>query len=111
MSKFLTIDQFKGVADRVGSLLVMWLVLRGSLSEGDAERYTVIITDFIAAAVALIAAAWGWWVNRDKALVQSAANVVDADGKRTVIVTSPELAAATTETNIVSGKDNKVVKR
>lgn len=100
-------DQIKGMIDRaiavLATMLLGWMVKKGWLGESDAAT-------LMPALVLLPALAWGWWNNRNVALLQSAANVVGADGKKTVIVTSPELAIATPEqNNIVSNTDAKVI--
>ena len=100
-------DQLKGMLDRAIAVLATWLltqaVNKGWLSQSDSAQ-------LLPALVLLPSLAWGWWNNRDKALLQSAANVVGADGKQTVIVASPELAKATPEnSNIVSNTETKVV--
>jgi len=99
-------DQIKGMLDRALAVLVTmfmgWLVKKGYLGESDAATLAPAI-------VLLPALAWGWYNNSNKSLLQSAANVVGDDGKKTVIVASPELAAATPDQqNIISNKDVKV---
>lgn len=87
-------DQFKGMLDRavavVVTMLLGWMVRKGWLGESDAATLTPAV-------VLLPALAWGWWINRNKALVQSAAAIPG-----TVVVTTPELAQSTPENNIVS---------
>ncbi len=88
-------DQFKGMLDRaiavLATMFLAWMVRKGWLGESDAAT-------LLPALVLLPALAWGYWNNRDKALVQSAANVPG-----TVVVTTQALADATPEQkNIVS---------
>ena len=103
-------DQVKGMLDRAMTVLVTmflgWLVKRGYIGESDSAT-------LLPAIVLLPALAWGWWNNRDKALIQSAGNVIDPKtNKPTIIVTSPEMAAATPgQNNIVSNTDVKVVNK
>lgn len=103
-------DQLKGMADRaiavLATMFLNWMVTKGWLGQSDAAT-------LLPALVLLPALAWGYWNNRDKALIQSAANVVDPNtGKKVVIVTSPELAAATPDqNNIVSSTDVKVTQK
>lgn len=99
-------DQIKGMLDRaiavIATMFLAWMVKKGWLGESDAAALTPAL-------VLLPSLMWGWWNNRDKALLQSAANVVGEDGKRTLIVTSATMAAATPEnTNIVSNAEVKV---
>jgi hypothetical protein len=95
-------DQFKGMLDRaiavLATMFINWLVLKGWLGESNAAQLSPL------AAVLIPALFWGWWVNRDKALIQSAGNVVGEDGKKTVILASPELAASTPDRNIISNE-------
>lgn len=88
-------DQMRGMLDRAATVLATmflhWLVSKGVLGESDAAQ-------LLPAVVLLPAIAWGWWNNRDKALLQSAASVPG-----TVVVTTPALATATpNDRNIVS---------
>lgn len=99
-------DQTKGMLDRaiavLATMFLGWLVKRGWLGESDALT-------LMPAIILLPSLAWGWWVNRDKALLQSAASVPAGPGLKTVIITSPEFAKDTPENNIVSNKQIKPV--
>ena len=101
-------DQIKGMLDRaiavLATMFLGWLVKRGYLGESDAAT-------LMPALVLLPALAWGWWNNRDKALLQSAAAVVGENGQKTVVVASPELANSTPENNIVSAATVKVTSK
>lgn len=94
-------DQFKGMLDRAMTVLVTmllgWMVKKGYIGESDSAQ-------LLPAIVILPALAYGWWVNRNKALVQSAAAVPG-----TLVVTTPELSASTPENNIVSSATTKVL--
>jgi len=99
-------DQFKGMLDRaiavLATMFLNWMVQKGWLGQSDAAT-------LLPSLVLIPALAWGWYNNSNKSLLQSAANVVGNDGKKTVIVTSPELAAATPDQqNIISNTDVKV---
>lgn len=88
-------DQIKGMLDRaiavVATMALSYMVKKGWLGESDAAA-------LVPALVLLPSLLWGWWNNRPKALVQSAASVPG-----TVVITTPALAAATPgEANIVS---------
>ncbi len=101
-------EQLKGMLDRFISGIAIWLlgiaVSKGWLSQNDSAT-------LLPALVVLPSIAWGYWVNRDKALLQSAATVPNPaapDGK-TLIVSDPALAADTpNQNNILSSKDVKV---
>lgn len=97
----LTSDQVRGMLDRAASVLatmfLAWCVKKGFIGESDSAA-------LLPAVILLPSLAWGWWVNRNKALVQSAANVPG-----TLVVTTPALAAATPESNIVPATSTKVV--
>ena len=101
-------DQVKGMIDRTILVLATWILSKsvsaGWLSQADSAQ-------LLPALIILPALAWGWWNNRDKALLQSAGNVIDPKtNKPAIIVTSPEMAAATPgQNNIVSSADVKVV--
>lgn len=97
----LTEDQIKGMLDRfiavIATLFLAYLVRRGIIGESESAM-------LFPAVILLPSLAWGWWVNRNKALVQSAANVPG-----TVVVTTESLAKSTPETNIVSNTTSKVI--
>lgn len=93
-------DQISGVLDRtiavLATMLLGWMVKRGWIGESD-------VATLLPAVVLLPAIVWGWWVNRDKALVKSAANV-----EGTVVVTSPGLASSIPNANVVSNDAPKM---
>jgi hypothetical protein len=95
-------DVTAGVAERIlyGLALgvLMKLVAAGYL---DADMAPYVAGGF----VTLAGGAWAWWINRPKALLQSAAAVPG-----TTVVTTNDLAVATpNEGNIVSSETNKVI--
>lgn len=90
-------SQVSGMLDRVLIAVGMYAVAKGWISQSD-------MMQFVALVLAVGGAVWGWYVNRDKALVQAAAAVPG-----TVVVTTPALAAATPDqNNIVSNTEVKV---
>lgn len=102
----LTTDQASGIADRTVSGALVWavsfflgkLAVAGYLMASDVPQLSVVV-------IILGSAAWGYWVNRPKAIVQSAAALPG-----TVVVTTPDLSAATpNQTNIVSNLANNVI--
>lgn len=90
MSSWPTWDQVKGIAERLigGGLLL--LVAKGFIGPDDVAIYGPAI-------LLICAAIYGWYTNRPKAIVQSAAALPG-----TAVVTTPALARSTPETNIVS---------
>lgn len=98
-----TTDQVVGVADRLLTVLVMWLLMKavmfGWISESDATSLGPII-------VAFLAGLWGWWNNRPKAILVAAARLPD-----TKVVTTPDLAASVPSNNVVSNSETTVVPR
>jgi len=94
-------DQTTGMFERV-----LYGVAMGVLTKLVAKGYIdQDLAAYVAAGfVTAVGAAWGWWINRPKALVQSAAAVPG-----TTVITQPALAAATTEVNIVSSDSTKAV--
>lgn len=98
-------DQIKGMLDRaiavIATMFLGWMVKRGWLGESDSAT-------LLPAVILLPSLAWGWYNNRNQALLQSAANVVGADGKKTIVVASPELATAVPDTNVMSHTEVEV---
>lgn len=92
-------DQISGVLDRVFIAIAMYAVAKGWISQSDAMQLVALL-------LAVGGAVWGWYVNRDKALVQAAASVPG-----TVVVTNADLAKSTPENNIVSNVDTKIVQK
>jgi hypothetical protein len=84
-------DQVSGVLDRVVIALLMYAVGKGYIDQAIAQQLLPIV-------VPLIAGAWGWWVNRPKAIVVSAAALPN-----TTVITTQALADATpSHANIVA---------
>lgn len=95
-----TWEQVKGATDRLVAMLLVWLVAKGYIAGEDAATVGAII-------IGLLSLAWGAWVNRPKALVQSAAAVPG-----TTIVTTADLAAATPgQANIMSATTNVITRK
>lgn len=93
----LTWDQISGPLDRMVLMALTWAVSKGYITTAD-------VAPFAGAAIAAAGAFYGWWVNRPKAIVQSAAALPG-----TTVVTTPDLAAATpNQQNIVSNTEQKV---
>lgn len=93
----LTWDQISGPLDRVILVLLTFLVSKGYISTADVAGYATLI-------LGIVGAVYGWWVNRPKAIVQSAAALPG-----TTVVTTPNLAASTPESNVKSSATNQVV--
>lgn len=94
----MTQDQLSGALDRgllvIATWVVTWLVQRGILSAGQAADLAPHVGAVLVAAVGMFV---GWWKNRPKAIVQSAAALPN-----TVVVTDTALANSTPEKNIIS---------
>lgn len=89
-------SQVSGVIERVVMAGVMFGVGKGWITGADAANLTAMI-------VGIMAAIYAYWVNRPKNLIKQAASV-----DKTVIVTTPEIAYNTPQSNIVSNTTNKV---
>lgn len=61
-------ETVQGIVERLVLVGFTYLVSKGYLTPDQA-------THFVTAVVALIAAIWGWYVNRPKALLQATANL------------------------------------
>lgn len=94
-----TWDQIKGIAERLIGGGLLFLVAKGYIGKDDAATYGPAV-------LLLCAAIYGWYTNRPKAIVQSAAALPN-----TSVVTTPNLAKSTPEPNIVSTDTNIVVPR
>jgi hypothetical protein len=97
-------DQTTGIVERViygvAMAVLMKLVAKGWL---DADMAPYIA----GGAVTAVGGAYAWWINRPKAIVQSAAALPG-----TIVVTTHDLAAATPDqSNIVSNKTNEVTSK
>lgn len=102
-------DQITGIFERLiyGAVLAvaMRLVARGWL-DADMAPYVAGGT------VAALGSAYAWWRNRPKSVMQSAAAIVGEDGKATIVVASPEMAASTPgQNNIVSNTETRVISK
>lgn len=95
----ITFDQIRGPLERIVYIGLGWLVARGIITSAEVANYGTL-------ALALLAAFYGWYQNRPKAIVQSAAAL-----KGTIVVTTPDLAGTTPESNIVDASNMKVVPR
>lgn len=94
----MTWDQISGPLDRVLLVALTYFASKGWITPGEVAGYATLV-------LGLLGAIYGWWVNRPKAIVQSAAALPG-----TIVVTTAALAAATPdESNIVSNVDTKVV--
>ena len=93
----LTWDQISGPLDRIVLVALTFLVTKGYISTQDVAGYATLI-------LGIAGAVYGWYVNRPKAIVQSAAALPG-----TTVVTTPTLAASTPETNIKSNATTQVV--
>jgi hypothetical protein len=88
-----TAGTYSGVGERIaygiGIAGAMKLVAWGWITADDAAWLA-------GGFVGLVGGAWAWWINRPKAIIQSAAST------GATVITNAEIAATTPETNIVS---------
>lgn len=61
----MTFDQVRGPLERVVYIGLGWLVARGFITSVEVANYATMI-------LAVLAAFYGWWQNRPKAIIQSA---------------------------------------
>lgn len=95
----ITYDQIRGPIERVVLFGLGLLVGKGFITPADVTNYAALI-------MAVIAALIGWWQNRPKAILQSAAAIPG-----TTVVTDPSISNDTPEKNIVSNLTNSVKPR
>jgi hypothetical protein len=92
--EWLTQEQIKGMLDRAGAVIATlalgYLVRKGWIGDSEVAALTPIL-------VLVPTLFWGWWVNRNKALVQSASTIPG-----TVVITNPEIANNVPQSNVIS---------
>lgn len=89
--------QISGVLDRVVLIGLTWLASKGFITSADVANYATLI-------LAIAGAGYAFWINRQTNLVNQASNVPG-----TTVVTTPAIAAALPQNNVVSNEDKKVV--
>lgn len=93
----MTKDQVLGVADRLLIALTSWLAAKGYITQGQ-------VADIISLGVAAVAVGYGFYINRPVSIAKSAAALPG-----TLVVTTPEIAAATpNQENIRSSTETEV---
>ena len=98
MLSTITFDQIRGPTERVVYIALGWFVAKGFITSAEVANYATL-------ALGVIAAFYGWWQNRPKAVAQSAAALPG-----TIVVTTADIARNTpNESNIVSNTESKVV--
>lgn len=101
-----------GVIERVAWAAAVGIAMKLATLLGlDQETYVPWIATGI---LSLIGGAYGWWVNRPQKILEAASNVPnpEAHGGKTIVLASPEMAAATTSSpNVISTDDHRVVAR
>lgn len=95
----ITFDQIRGPLERIILVALGWLAAKGYISPAEVAGYATLV-------IGILAAAYGWWQNRPKAIAQSAAALPG-----TTVITAPAIAAATPEGNILSNANVEVVKK
>jgi hypothetical protein len=93
----ITFDQIRGPLERIVYIGLGWLVAKGFITSAEVANYATL-------ALAVMAAFYGWWQNRPKAIAQSAAALPG-----TTVITTDAIAASTPEENIKSNATSQVV--
>lgn len=65
-----TFDQIRGPVERVIYIGLGWFVAKGFISSAEVANYATLV-------LGIVAAFYGWWQNRPKAILQSAAALPD----------------------------------
>ena len=86
----ITFDQIRGPIERVIYIGLGWLVARGFITSAEVANYATL-------ALAIIAAFYGWWQNRPKAILQSAAALPDV---QKVVIGSQAMANSVTSVKV-----------
>lgn len=94
--------QIRGGSDRAIIVAVTWLftylTTKGYISASQAA-------DFAPLVLGIVAAVYGWWVNKNEKLAEQAASVPG-----TTVVTTPEIAKATPDSpNVISSANTSAV--
>lgn len=89
--------QISGGLDRVILIGLTWAASKGYITTADVANYATLI-------LGIAGAGYAFWINRNTNLVNRASSVPN-----TTVVTTPEIAAALPQSNVVSADDKKVV--
>jgi hypothetical protein len=91
-------SQVSGGLDRVVLVALTWAASKGYITSADVANYATLI-------VGVLGALYAFYVNRNTNLAKQAASIPN-----TVVVTTPEIAAATPNSqNILSNSTAKVI--
>lgn len=77
----LTFDQIRGPLERVVLIALTWAVTKGYITSADVATISTAV-------IAVLAAFYGWWQNRPKAILQSAEAV---PGVKKIVTTDPSM--------------------
>ena len=91
--------QISGGVDRIILVALTWLASKGYITTADVANYATLI-------LGVAGAGYAFWVNRNTNLVNRASTVPD-----TIVVTTPDIATALPQSNVVSIDDKKVVSK
>ena len=91
--------QISGGVDRVILVGLTWLASKGYITSADVANYATLI-------LGIAGAAYAFWVNRNTNLANRASTIPG-----TVVVTTPAIASALPQSNVVSSDANKVVSK
>lgn len=79
----ITFDQIRGPLERVIYIGLGWLVAKGIITSAEVANYATLV-------LAVLAAFYGWWQNRPKAIMQSAEALPDV---KKIITSDASMAA------------------
>lgn len=88
----ITFDQIRGPLERVVLVGLGYLVSKGIISSAEVANYATLV-------LAILAAGYGWWQNRPKAIMQSAEALPDV---KKIFTTDATMAADPTLPKTVS---------
>lgn len=89
--------QVSGGVDRVILVGLTWMASKGYITTADVTNYATLI-------LGIAGAAYAFWVNRNTNLANRASTIPG-----TTIITTPAIADALPQSNVVSSSSNKVV--
>ena len=99
MDQVVNWPQISGILDRVVLVGLTWVASKGWITPTDVAGLATLI-------VGIAGAVYSFYINRNSSLASRAAAIPGG----TTVITTPAIAAATPEKNVVSNADLKVVR-